>query len=65
MPKIAERSTGETMGESAEKMAKRNQITREAQDAFAVQSHHRAAAAIASGRLREEIAAITTPDGKR
>ncbi len=64
MPKIAERSTGETMGQSAEKMAKRNQITREAQDAFAVQSHHRAAAAISSGRLREEITPVHTPDGK-
>jgi acetyl-CoA acyltransferase len=64
MPKIAERSTGETMGQSAEKMAGRNQITREAQDNFAVQSHHRAAAAIASGRLRKEIAAVTTPKGK-
>ena len=64
MPKIAERSTGETMGQSAEKMAGRNQITREAQDNFAVQSHHRAAAAIASGRLRKEITAVTTPKGK-
>lgn len=64
MPKIAERSTGETMGQSAEKMAKRNQITREAQDNFTVLSHHRAAAAIASGRLRKEIAPVTTPGGK-
>jgi acetyl-CoA acyltransferase len=64
IPKIAERTTGETMGESAEKMALRNEITREEQDAFAVQSHHRAAAAIASGRLRKEIAAVETPDGK-
>ncbi len=64
MPKIAERSTGETMGQSAEKMAGRNQISREAQDAFTVQSHHRAAAAIASGRLRSEITNVQTPEGK-
>ena len=64
IPKIAERTTGETMGESAEKMALRNEISREEQDAFAVQSHHRAAAAIASGRLRKEIATVETPDGK-
>ena len=64
MPKIAERTTGEVMGEAAEKMAKRNEITREAQDAFAVQSHHRAAAGIASGRLRSEIVPVTTPDGR-
>jgi acetyl-CoA acyltransferase len=50
-PRVAERSTGEVMGEAAERMAKRNEITREAQDEFAVRSHHRAAAAIASGRF--------------
>ena len=55
-PAIAEPSTGESMGQSAEKMAKENGITREAQDRFAMMSHHRAAAATASGRLAEEIA---------
>ncbi|HET6584995.1 MAG TPA: acetyl-CoA C-acyltransferase, partial [Nannocystaceae bacterium] len=64
MPKIAERTTGQVMGESAEDMARRNEISREAQDEFAVRSHHRAAAAIASGRLRKEIAHVETPDGK-
>jgi acetyl-CoA acyltransferase len=64
MPKIAERTTGQVMGESAEEMAERNEISREAQDAFAVRSHHRAAAGIASGRLRQEIAKVETPDGK-
>src|SRR5439155_11734254 len=51
-------------GESAERMAKRNEISREAQDEFAVRSHHRAAAAIASGRFDEEIVPVQTPDGK-
>jgi acetyl-CoA acyltransferase len=55
-PAIAEPSTGESMGQSAEKMAKENGITREAQDRLAVMSHHRAAASTASGRLQEEIA---------
>lgn len=55
-PAIAEPSTGESMGQSAEKMAKENGITREAQDRLAVQSHHRAAAATADGRLAAEIA---------
>lgn len=64
MPKIAERTTGQVMGESAEEMAKRNEISREAQDEFAARSHHRAAAAIASGRLRKEIAHVETPEGK-
>ena len=35
-PKIAERTTGKTMGQSGEIMARRNEISREAQDAFAV-----------------------------
>jgi len=55
-PAIAEPSTGETMGQSAEKMAKENGITREAQDRFALMSHQRAAAATADGRLGAEIA---------
>jgi acetyl-CoA acyltransferase len=64
IPKIAERTTGELMGESAEKMAIRNEISRQAQDEFAVRSHHRAAAAIASGRFRDEVAPVETPSGK-
>lgn len=63
-PSVRERSTGELMGEAAERMAEINGISREAQDAFAVQSHHRAAAAIESGRLVEEICPVLTPDGK-
>jgi acetyl-CoA acyltransferase len=55
-PAIAEPSTGETMGQSAEKMAKENGITREEQDRIALQSHQRAAAATADGRLTAEIA---------
>ena len=62
-PKIAERTTGEVMGESAEKMARRNGVTREAQDEFAYRSHSRAAAAIASGRFDEEVTPVETPDG--
>lgn len=64
-PKIAERTTGEVMGEAAERMAVRNEISREAQDLFAVRSHHRAAAAIESGRFDREVVAIQTPDGER
>ena len=37
-PAIAEPSTGETMGQSAEKMAKLNHIAREEQDQFALAS---------------------------
>lgn len=63
-PKIAERTTGEVMGESAEKMAQRNEISRQAQDEFAYQSHQKAAAAIASGRFDIEVAPVETPNGK-
>ena len=55
-PAIAEPSTGETMGQSAEKMAKENGISREEQDRCALQSHQRAAAGTADGRLTAEIA---------
>jgi acetyl-CoA acyltransferase len=63
MPKIAERTTGEVMGESAESMARRNEVTREAQDHFAERSHHRAAAAIASGRFDGEVTAVEASGG--
>lgn len=55
-PAIAEPSTGESMGESAEKMAKENHITRAAQDELALLSHQRAAAATRDGRITAEIA---------
>jgi acetyl-CoA acyltransferase len=55
-PAIAEPSTGESMGQSAEKMAKENGIGREAQDRLALQSHQRAGAGTADGRLTAEIA---------
>jgi len=55
-PAIAEPSTGESMGQSAEKMAKENHITREAQDRWALRSHQLAASATADGRLTAEIA---------
>jgi acetyl-CoA acyltransferase len=62
-PKIAERSTGETMGEAAERMARRNEISRQAQDELALRSHQRAAAAIASGRFVGEVAPVEVPGG--
>src|SRR5205809_2593837 len=54
-PAIAEPSTGESMGQSAEKMAKENGITRDAQDSWALRSHRQAAQGIADGRLTAEI----------
>jgi len=54
-PAIAEPSTGLSMGQSAEVMAKENGISRDAQDRYALASHQRAAAATADGRLTAEI----------
>ncbi len=62
-PAIAEPSTNETMGESAEKMAKINAIPREQQDQFALRSHRLAAAGTQDGRLTAEIAPLFVPPG--
>ncbi len=64
-PKIAERTTGQVMGEAAEEMARRNEIGREAQDELALRSHHRAANAIRSGRFDREVAPVELPSGDR
>jgi acetyl-CoA acyltransferase len=61
VPAIAEPSTGETMGQSAERMAKENGITREAQDRWALRSHKLAALGTADGRLGEEIVPAYVP----
>ncbi|MET0395831.1 MAG: acetyl-CoA C-acyltransferase FadI [Longimicrobiaceae bacterium] len=60
-PAIAEPTTGLTMGESAEKMAQENGISRETQDRWALRSHQLAAAATADGRLTAEIAPVYVP----
>ena len=60
-PAIAEPSTGETMGQSAEKMAKINHIAREDQDQFALRSHRLAAAGTEDGRLTAEMMAVYVP----
>jgi acetyl-CoA acyltransferase len=60
-PAIEEPSTGETMGESAEKMAKINHISRQAQDEFALRSHQLAAAGTRDGKLTAEIDPVYPP----
>jgi acetyl-CoA acyltransferase len=60
-PAIAEPTTGETMGQSAEKMAKLNDIPREEQDQFSLRSHRLAAAGTADGRLTAEIMPVYVP----
>lgn len=46
------------MGTTAEQVAGRWKVSREAQDAFAVQSHHRALAAAGAGEFADEIAPV-------
>jgi len=60
-PAIAERSTGETMGDSAEKMAKQNGISRAEQDEFALESHAKAIAAWESGIFDAEVMPFPIP----
>jgi acetyl-CoA acyltransferase len=60
-PGIAEPSTGLSMGESAEKMARENGITREAQDLIAYQSHQKTADATDDGRIVRELVPVMTP----
>ncbi|HIC55589.1 MAG TPA: acetyl-CoA C-acyltransferase FadI, partial [Gemmatimonadetes bacterium] len=62
-PAIAEPTTGETMGESAERMAKENGISREDQDAWALRSHELAGAGTQDGRLTREITPVYLPPG--
>ncbi len=57
-PSITETSTGLSMGQSAELMAKLNGISRADQDAWAFSSHQKAAAAWADGRLAAEVAPV-------
>ena len=51
------------MGESAERMAKENGITRADQDAWALRSHQLAAAGTQDGRLTAEIGPVYVPPG--
>jgi acetyl-CoA acyltransferase len=60
-PAIAEPSTGLSMGQSAEQMAKDNGISRKEQDEIAFLSHQNAAKARDDGRLGMEIAPVSLP----
>ncbi|MBI0474708.1 thiolase family protein [Sphingomonas sp. MA1305] len=64
-PALAKKNAGAYMGmgDTAENVAQKYQITRAEQDAFAVKSQHKAAAARADGRLADEIVPIQTKAG--
>ena len=57
-PKMAAMYGTLQMGETAERVAQKYEVSREDQDAFALRSHQRAVAAQRSGRLAEEIVAV-------
>jgi len=52
------------MGLTAENVAARYEISRADQDAFSLESHKRAVAAIAAGRFKDEILPVTTHEGQ-
>jgi len=60
-PKMAETYPPCSMGETAEIVAERFGITREEQDAFALESQRRAAQAAAAGRFKDEIVPVVIP----
>ncbi|MHA1536816.1 MAG: thiolase family protein [Alphaproteobacteria bacterium] len=53
-----------SMGQTAEQVAKKYQVTREVQQDFAVASHQKALAAQKGGGLKDEIVPIDTPGGE-
>ncbi|MHC1740300.1 MAG: acetyl-CoA C-acyltransferase [Anaerolineaceae bacterium] len=63
-PRMKELYGTDAMGETAENIANQTGIGREAQDAFAVESHRRAIAALDSGVFIDEILPITIPQKK-
>ncbi|MEV7771267.1 acetyl-CoA C-acyltransferase [Kitasatospora sp. NPDC086791] len=62
-PRMAELHGVLSMGETAEEVATRHGITRERQDAFALRSHQRAAAARKDGHFDAELIPVERPDG--
>jgi 3-oxoadipyl-CoA thiolase len=63
-PRMAESHSTESMGETGENVAERYGVSREDQDAFALESHRRAVAAAEAGRFDDEIVTIDVPQPK-
>jgi acetyl-CoA acyltransferase len=63
-PKMAARFALQSMGETAENVAEKHHIERSDQDAFALESHRRAAAAWASNAFAAEIEPVLVPQKK-
>ena len=63
-PRMDENYSTESMGETAENVADRYGVSREDQDAFALESHRRALAAQEAGKFDEEIVTVEAPQPK-
>ena len=64
-PALADLSSGLTMGDAAEKMARENGITREAQDQYAYESHMKAVEAWEKGVFDDEVMSLPVPPRTR
>jgi acetyl-CoA acetyltransferase family protein len=63
-PRLAASYSTESMGETAENVAERYGVSREDQDAFALESHQRAVAAAEAGRFDDELVTVNVPQPK-
>ena len=63
-PRMAELHGTDSMGETAENVAERYAVSREDQDAFALESHRRALAADEAGRFDDELVTVDVPQPK-
>jgi 3-oxoadipyl-CoA thiolase len=63
-PVLAEMHHPFSMGETAENVAERWEVSREDQDAFALDSQRKAGAAIEAGRFKDEIVPVSIPQRK-
>ena len=64
-PRLADAYYPYSMGETAENVVERCEVSREEQDAFALESQRRWAAAHAAGHFADEVVAIDAPGAKR
>ena len=62
-PRLAKRYYPYSMGETAENVAERYHVSRQDQDAFALESHRRAVAATDAGRFRDEVVPVPVAGG--
>jgi 3-oxoadipyl-CoA thiolase len=64
-PRLSEMHSTEGMGETAENVAERYEVTRADQDRFALESHRRAVAARDEGRFDREVVVVQAPGARR